>query len=134
MKRKSSMLIAFCIMLFLLVACGSNLSDDEKYMVKCAKQVSGEYGIGADYTITDDPWVIKTDSQTYAVIPFSGQTDSGSPKFGIAIFVDGAYYMDGMEDTDDLDKLIVLRNINAADAYGFEKIEVNKDTIMEEMK
>lgn len=141
MKRIRRLVIALCMMLILLAACGPSLSDDEKYMVKCAKQVPGEYNISEDYTITDNPWIIKTDSQTYAVIPFSGQTESGSPRFGIAIFVDGDYYMDGMENvptdsgsTEDLDKLIVLRNINAAESYGFEKNEVDKDTIMDAMK
>lgn len=141
MKRRNNIIVMFFMVMLLLVSCGPSLSEDEQYMLKCAKQIPEEYGISKDYTITDNPWVIKTDSETYAVIPLSGQTDSGAPRFGIAIFVDGSYFMDGMENvptdsgsTDDLEKLIVLRNINASDAYGFEKIEIDKDKIMEEMK
>ncbi len=139
MKRKSRILIALCMMLLLLVACGPSLSDDEKLILNCAKQIPGIYGVEKDINITDDPWVIKTDSKTYEVIPFIGQ--AGSPVMGIAIFIDGTYSFDGTENiptdtgsTEDLDKLITLRNINGAEIYGFEKTEVNKDTIMDAMK
>lgn len=81
--------------------------------------------------------VIDDENVKYAVVPYGGVRGSGSVHLACPVFVNGEYAIDADNyDSQDLDALLIIRNINEtfASAAGWEVVDIDEGVIMEQLK